>query len=83
MSLKSLRRIKRASAAAKSALGQLEDPFFMIFFSISRFILLQIFFLDPNGSSFSREGKLIGIDPAHDLAVLKASTPLSLVLFFC
>ncbi|XP_078428825.1 DEGP protease 5 isoform X2 [Wolffia australiana] len=26
---------------------------------------------DPSGKTFSREGKLIGLDPAHDLAVLK------------
>ncbi|MQL71960.1 hypothetical protein Taro_004305, partial [Colocasia esculenta] len=32
-------------------------------------ILLQ----DSNGNTFAKEGKLIGIDPAHDLAVLKAS----------
>ncbi|KAH7661203.1 Peptidase Do protein [Dioscorea alata] len=31
----------------------------------------QVFFEDMNGNTFSREGKLVGYDPAYDLAVLK------------
>nr|AIA26573.1 serine protease [Cicer arietinum] len=31
----------------------------------------KVFLVDAKGNSFSREGKLIGFDPAYDLAVLK------------
>ncbi|KAF5200351.1 Protease do-like chloroplastic-like [Thalictrum thalictroides] len=31
----------------------------------------KVLFVDTNGKSFSKEGKLIGFDPAYDLAVLK------------
>lgn len=31
----------------------------------------KIFFEDANGRTFAKEGKLIGVDPAYDLAVLK------------
>lgn len=30
-----------------------------------------VFLVDNNGNSFSREAKIIGVDPAYDLAVLK------------
>ncbi|XP_068654953.1 protease Do-like 5, chloroplastic isoform X4 [Aristolochia californica] len=30
-----------------------------------------VFLVDTNGNSFAREGKLIGLDPSYDLAVLK------------
>uniref|UniRef100_A0A1D1XTX3 Protease Do-like 5, chloroplastic n=1 Tax=Anthurium amnicola TaxID=1678845 RepID=A0A1D1XTX3_9ARAE len=33
----------------------------------------KVFFQDSNGNTFAKEGKLIGFDPAYDLAVLKAS----------
>ncbi|PIA30187.1 hypothetical protein AQUCO_05700116v1 [Aquilegia coerulea] len=31
----------------------------------------KVLFVDTSGNSFSKEGKLIGFDPAYDLAVLK------------
>lgn len=31
----------------------------------------KVFLVDNNGNSFSREAKIIGVDPAYDLAVLK------------
>ncbi|XP_068654951.1 protease Do-like 5, chloroplastic isoform X2 [Aristolochia californica] len=31
----------------------------------------KVFLVDTNGNSFAREGKLIGLDPSYDLAVLK------------
>lgn len=33
--------------------------------------LLQVFLVDARGNSFSREAKIVGFDPAYDLAVLK------------
>ncbi|CAA7408887.1 unnamed protein product [Spirodela intermedia] len=33
----------------------------------------KIFLQDTNGNTFAKEGKLIGLDPAHDLAVLKVN----------
>lgn len=31
----------------------------------------QVYLVDKRGNSFSREAKIIGVDPAYDLAVLK------------
>jgi len=36
---------------------------------------LQVFLVDTKGNSFYREGKIIGFDPAYDLAVLKVYIP--------
>lgn len=33
--------------------------------------LVQVYLVDKGGNSFSREAKIIGVDPAYDLAVLK------------
>lgn len=37
---------------------------------------LQVFLVDAKGNSFYREGKIIGFDPAYDLAVLKVYIPI-------
>lgn len=34
-------------------------------------LLKQIFLIDKNGKSVSRDGKIVGVDPSSDLAVLK------------
>ncbi|KAJ3674013.1 hypothetical protein LUZ60_006005 [Juncus effusus] len=34
----------------------------------------KIYFKDSNGGSYAKEGKLVGFDPAYDLAVLKVET---------
>lgn len=31
----------------------------------------KVYLVDKRGNSFSREAKIIGVDPAYDLAVLK------------
>ena len=33
--------------------------------------LLQVFLADAKGNSFSKEAKIVGFDPAYDIAVLK------------
>ncbi|GJR00638.1 protease Do-like protein 5, chloroplastic [Tanacetum coccineum] len=33
--------------------------------------MLQVFLVDKNGNNLSRNGKIIGVDPSSDLAVLK------------
>ena len=37
-------------------------------------LYLQIYVADTRGNGFYREGKIIGVDPAYDLAVLKVCT---------
>jgi len=43
---------------------------------------LQVFLVDAKGNSFDREGKIIGFDPAYDLAVLKVYIPIVFLFFF-
>lgn len=35
--------------------------------------ILKVYLEDSSGRAYSKEGKLIGADPAYDLAVLKVS----------
>ena len=37
-------------------------------------LYLQIYLADTRGNGFYREGKIVGVDPAYDLAVLKVCT---------
>ena len=41
----------------------------------------QVYLVDAKGNGFYREGKIVGYDPAYDLAVLKvrSSLPFSLL----
>lgn len=39
----------------------------------SRFYCVQVLLVDAKGNRLIREGKIIGSDPAYDLAVLKVS----------
>jgi S1-C subfamily serine protease len=44
-------------------------------------LFLQVYLVDARGNGFYREAKIVGVDPAYDLAVLKVFNQI-IVQFF-